>query len=121
MASHVDDYSKHFDPNYELPDPPPAQEMSATTRFVFGWAVQVAGIAMLIFAFLNLLLAFANGTIAPPYGGTIREGLPTIALATAGLGWLLAGFGIRRSSLMTAGVGGLIGLIAGFYCTPMAW
>ncbi|MBB03200.1 MAG: hypothetical protein CMJ47_11180 [Planctomyces sp.] len=121
MNSHIDDYSKHFDPDYELPDPLPAEELSPATRMLFGWTVQVAGAGMLIFGAMNLILATANGTIAPPYGGVLTEGLPTLALATAGFGWIVAGFGIRRSSLMTAAVGGLIGLIAGFYCTPMAW
>ena len=68
MNSHIDDYSKHFDPDYELPDPPPAEELSPATRMLFGWTVQVAGAGMLIFGAMNLILATANGTIAPPYG-----------------------------------------------------
>jgi len=121
MPTHADDYSKHFDPDYKLPDPPPAEEMSPTTRMVFGWTVQATGIAMLIFAVMNMTLAAMNGSLAPPYGGNIREGLPTIALAISGMGWLVAGFGIRRSSLTAAAIGGLVGIVSGFFCTPMSW
>jgi len=109
MPTNIDDYSKHFDPDYELPEPPTPTRLSVPLRLGFAITISIVGVFMLLAGTMGMT-AQAQ-TQVNMFGMTIPYQYAQAALAISGLLWMACAWLIRISAVIPAAVIGALALL----------